>query len=632
MTTLTRKALIGPYDGSLATYSFGAYHATAEVRQISARTLAQAILLFRESTLCPERHATREGLIPVDILVADPNGEGGRRTFTTARGTRARWERVAQIPIEDPETAITAAQLATLPAVIGDGTPRAEIAPRYAVLEAQKRELERQMRELNARMEQAKRELERWAENLGFLSAYLGVGVRPFVLREGSPAPADTPITVRQTVLCMDEEIAVHDLLTGRPVRADKGFTARDIDRFCAWLTDTPEALATVFPWPKGICALRPRREPLHREAADLFAAMANAHEAAEDAKTYLLVRNGQQLTLIAMDADVWPRLIPADVDAPTGGEADDLRDRAAQRDTLARAKAQLRGLLTIQGLIAHTDVLCPLPAPRPDVLDPSSAGAFNLVRDAENSGLLVDTAAAPLHTLTWNGYLKWLQEQNDVGCSVLYVGPTHDRRDGINIEARTGRRHLSWPAFGEVCEVVEATPHEGRTYGTAGRLLYSPREPVYRRDEDGYMEPGERQRRCGFAFYSDEVVPLHALSWRVLEHFLRDRQARPQYMYAFPIIQAAYRWAKATAAAERPFVDLVLKEAGVDPFDPTSAAARTRAERILRWWKFKVRVHRTVTSDEAKALRMVSAAFARGEDPEDPERALVDAATSAAP
>lgn len=50
----------------------------------------------------------------------------------------------------------------------------------------------------------------------------------------------------------------------------------------------------------------------------------------------------------------------------------------------------------------------------------------------------------------------------------------------------------------------------------------------------------------------------------------------------------------------------------------------RARAERLLRWWKIKTKEHRGLKEDEAKALRMVSEAYRRGDDfDDDPERAL---------
>jgi len=68
-------------------------------------------------------------------------------------------------------------------------------------------------------------------------------------------------------------------------------------------------------------------------------------------------------------------------------------------------------------------------------------------------------------------------------------------------------------------------------------------------------------------------------------------------------------------AAHEKPFVDLVLTRAGV-ALD--NERERARCERLVRWWKIKTKVHRTLADDEPKALRMILKAFVRGDDVED--------------
>ena len=118
--------------------------------------------------------------------------------------------------------------------------------------------------------------------------------------------------------------------------------------------------------------------------------------------------------------------------------------------------------------------------------------------------------------------------------------------------------------------------------------------------------------------------MPVDMMSWRVLEHLIKDRGQRDSYAAFFPL---AWRWWKLKleeSKRERPFVDLVLRQAGVDLDDE---AERARCERLVRWWKLKVKEHRTLGDDEPKALRMILKAFKRDDDHEnDPERLLFDA------
>ena len=117
------------------------------------------------------------------------------------------------------------------------------------------------------------------------------------------------------------------------------------------------------------------------------------------------------------------------------------------------------------------------------------------------------------------------------------------------------------------------------------------------------------------------ESVPIDFISPRVLEHLIRDRGQREEYGRFFKLAHRVFRLAHAQEQREAPFINLVLTQAGADPTDP---AAQARCRRLVRWWKLKTKEHRELGTDEAKALRMVLAAFKRGDDVEnDPEYRL---------
>lgn len=90
---------------------------------------------------------------------------------------------------------------------------------------------------------------------------YLGRDEEVVCLREGEPAPAETPICIRQNVLFMDEEIAL--------TRPD-GIDFEDIAEFDAWLLADPKHLSQVLPEPKGVVVLGVRR---HGKAHQLSSA-----------------------------------------------------------------------------------------------------------------------------------------------------------------------------------------------------------------------------------------------------------------------------------------------------------------------------------------------------------------------
>ena len=228
---------------------------------------------------------------------------------------------------------------------------------------------------------------------------------------------------------------------------------------------------------------------------------------------------------------------------------------------------------------------------------------------------------------LTWNNYHKWLLSQLVPGVRVIYRGPTHFSHGGAERdtwEDRTGMRSVSKaPEYGGVYTLVEqADGWRSPRTGMKHQFLYLPDEKVYVGDSWGYGGHSQkRQKRVRFGCYDDEVLPIDMISWRILEHLLKDRNSRADYGKFF--LPAFHFWQqkKAETAQEKPFVDLALTQCGVD-LDNDSE--RARCERLVRWWKMKTTEHRVINDDDAKALRMISKAFRKGEDHDnDPERLL---------
>lgn len=103
-------------------------------------------------------------------------------------------------------------------------------------LERQRREMEAEFdlkrAELTAQMAPLKAELAKMTEVAHTMDLYLGRNEEMQVIREGQPAPDDTPITIRQRVLVMAEEAAI---LT-EP--GTTGLDYRDVATFVEWLQD----------------------------------------------------------------------------------------------------------------------------------------------------------------------------------------------------------------------------------------------------------------------------------------------------------------------------------------------------------------------------------------------------------
>lgn len=636
-------------------YLFGSQESNRPGRVLVSSGLKRAIMAFRATELYPDTYSTAPIFEPDEVVqtedrhhnvarASEPgalirvwgeNHDRDKRDPETGRYPEA-WVLQGTIPITDPRTESLTRQTIplllsngqeeahgaapedtgtalVLPAAVGDysGQPRSELATLHTSIERKKAELERVKEALNIQIRALKAEMHMRLEQVWWIELFLGSEEEVKVLRRGEPASEEESITVHQRVYCMDEEILVHYLVTKTPVY--EVFDYRDVGKFDEWLVQEPGALDSILPEAKGMAILRPRRRA--RERVTVGNPLADIQAAEADEHAYVLVRNGENLYRLWIDAHimrVFPRLDEYDV-------KDDRFSMLREAEFERTAKSFLPGMLVLYGLLQRSDLFQPLP-PVQGGLNPFNPRHvhryFTMVRDDEPAGLaLVDTQSLA-GRLTMHAYLKWLRSQITVGTRIIWAGTQGTGEN--DLYHRTWIKRLnSWPdtewtdgyaATYTIDEVLEKKSWMGHQF----RFLYMPEE--WWRDQP-------RTRRVGFYTYADELFPVDLASRRVIEVLLRDRAEREHYMDWFTPLRRWYRYLEREEARERPFVDLVLAQAGLDPTD----ADRARVERLTRWWKLKVKEARTLTDDEPKALRMILSAFKRGDDhDDDPEKALL--------
>jgi hypothetical protein len=517
---------------------------------------------------------------------------------------------VGEGPSAPVETALTAPGGSVAPYA---GMNRNALATQHTELERKLNELERWKRDLQMQVSALQAELKLRMEQVWWVELFLGSQEEVHLLRDGRPADEDTPITVHQRVVYMDEEIAIYDVL-----RAGDGqfeaFDFHDLNRFDNWLLEVPGALDSVLPEPKGMVVIQPRRRHLERHTGNPFA---DAAAAEADEQSYFLIRNGERLFRLWIDAKI-TRVFPTEREYEKGpwpsytvdgeGNVHEKPRPMSDEEMQRRAKTFMPGMLVLWGLLQRSDLFHPLP-PVPGGLNPFQPAHvhryFRLVRDDETAGLLLSDGRA-WEGLKWKEYREWLIFKIIVGTRVLWSGNPSD----LNTRVPHGRRAFDTPSLDEVYTITEVPDHKNNYYRHNFRFMYFPSEWA--------------KTRTTFGAYSDEVFPLDLVSVRCLETILRDRGQRDRYMQFFPVLRAWILQARAERRRERPFVSLVLQQAGLT--DP-STDDRARVERLVRWWKLKVKENRTLAEDEPKALRMILAAFRRGDDyDDDPEKGLMEA------
>ena len=160
-------------------------------------------------------------------------------------------------------------------------------------------------------------------------------------VKDGKPAPLSTPVTLIQRRHYMDEECLAH-YETG-------GMQFRHIRAFDKWIA-RGDNLERLLPFPKCIVAFRVRHYAVEREVSGLEDFLHLMHEQEQDRRTFLYIRNGEQLFRLSTGIDFGEHLFPDIERAKLGGvklwavysdrHGNGLRELITDHDHTERVKA----------------------------------------------------------------------------------------------------------------------------------------------------------------------------------------------------------------------------------------------------------------------------------------------------
>lgn len=448
-------------------------------------------------------------------------------------------------------------------------------------------------------------QVRRMQEGIEAISGYLGIQERITTLRDGTPAPAGTPVALRQMVLSADQECLV--------AAEDGGLDVRSLDGFFAWLLADARHLDQVLPEPKGIVAIVPSRTDRRYGDDPWF----NAAMKQANAKSFLLVRNGHKLFAVMHETELGRRLFPA-ADEFTALfrdhlgrplEPGGLRWRDAEEKADATRRHYMSVGLLLQGLADRTTILHPHPDGGLDLLDQDAidAGRVLLIPDAEDAYALTDGSER------FTDWQRRVNKQLRPGMRIIVATRSQAFRDHAygRDSYRRGHSRLhpttaDYPAPDTVHTIEERRPDGGLVIR-------------YHRTDDVFATDGVRPAkvRASCTVYADDpfVLAYDSADPHQLRAHLRNRSDRTHYLDMVPVINAALAAKTAERAAEQPFRAMVagqlMQHTGLDTEDAAAAAAE-----LVDWWKFVNRVHRPLTgrgpAADAKAATEILAEHTR--------------------
>jgi hypothetical protein len=466
-----------------------------------------------------------------------------------------------------------------------------------------------QANKLSAIKGQYQKQIEALTRVIDIIELYLGVYEQIVQIAEGEPAPENEPISFRQLVLHMDEEVGDDSVSDDDNVGADGGIDFNRVEEFDAWMRKYYER---VLPEAKGVVIIRPRRHSKdYRLGEDIFDTIVNDELNKENFRTYVLIRNGENIYRIKSDnLRIYPKLFPSkeEMEWLTTGEGN-YRGKSEMRwFNEDKAKNQIlgykRNVLMLQGLLDRTNVFKPHPVGL-NLLNADTYG--NSVRFIYDADSLV-TDGKP-------DFFDWLTNLNSKikrGHRIFFrgfpygeIGDRGDRRDRFPIPGWDKDR----PQAG-MYNVVRLDDYQ---YPYSCRVKkafichFNPKDKVWTtRDKWGYRGFEEHERKVSIPFRLFEndsfIINYEDVNLDDVEFYLNDRVNRQHYLAMMPVLRGIKKQKKIEREWEENFVRFMkgrIKHDDEVKFEQAVWDA-------IAWWKTKVIEKRALKKEDAKAVRMI--------------------------
>ena len=516
-------------------------------------------------------------------------------------------------------------------------------------MEKKKRELDAIRKKMNGVIDVFKKKIGKIMRVITTIELYLGIDEELFQIQEGELAPKETPISFRQAVLYMDEEIGHWK---------DGGLDFTNIDWFDRWLVEN-ENYKKILPEEKGLVVFRPRRYDKDYGTGDPRYETSMNHE--NKYNTYLLIRNGECLYRVYTENIViLPRLFPKrdelmklmeDIKKENISSWDEEKKKDNIDDLLHQYKKRA---ILMQGLIDRTEVFHPLPVEKINLFDMGNLdGKVNFIYD--------DEATLPSGRLSFWDWHKQINSKIGKGSRVLVTGTGFSRRDrsisdrlyhyyssefSIPDPPNVGIYEVEEYLVQETIKMYQADfdewkkdknesdyeityvqenghilnwPRENRavpdTYedilsvrSTFKHLtiLYNPGDTVY--GPWGTYDPHDRKKRIRMRIYPDDhfILNYDQISLDDIEFYMTSRVDRPNYLSMLPLLSDMKKWRIDEIENEKNFAKMVYAQVFQKLHKESEESIYTKIWESIDWWKFKNMWKRPIDKDDAKALRMI--------------------------
>ncbi len=468
------------------------------------------------------------------------------------------------------------------------------------MIEERKAQLDAMLNDMNGYLAKVNEKVANLVKIITVLNLYTGATVDIHQITEGDTAPKNEPLSMRQRILFMDEELCVH---------IDHEADYKDVDLFFEWLKD-PVNRDIVVPEKRCVVCLKPKRFPMDYRSGD---AHYDAQRNIWNRHTYVVIRNGDNLWWFeSEDLEVYDWAFPHDDFEESVAKRLQEETHPSLKENILKQRKNVtyrvtKYMMFLQGLIDQRQDLI---GPTAERLNLMKLQGVRLIRDDEN---LIGTGRKP--------WTEFRDEKNALirrGTRILYIAgqkyyDSWNRRRRPTPDSGKFVRYYSnefsepdFPSTGlysaDEIEVVDHYENHKPVMAKHPRLVfkYLPGDEIFDRTEFEYRG---RKKRVSWEYDPSYVLNYDAVSIEELQEYLEDRTLRASFAKMIPILVEMRRHKVAEQKDEEAFKtllsDTILRQTG-------KAVPEKTIEEAVAWWKGKVIFTRALRSDDRKAWGMI--------------------------
>lgn len=420
-------------------------------------------------------------------------------------------------------------------------------------LACQRYALEQKMKPLRDAMEVMKKTVKNITYAISVIEGYLGEGIEYITIAEGERAPQGTPVSVRQRILFMDEEVMIVD-------EFGNGIDYHDKNVFYEKMKEH-SFRDIIVPEQRCIVVMKPRRYN-RTYSSDFYE---NELMNKWNHHSFVVIRDGDCVDCIESDNlcvydKVFKRIDTTKLDKWEEKKAKNLVKRTMY------LCAVLQGLVE-KGLIFDGDTFVNI----------IKGDNLNLVYDDDDNS--IGSGIMP-----WREFLRTKNADIRRGSRILYVDGGETKRYYYN-------KYSIPPAPKR--GVYNVDVEQGVI-----RFLYLPEQTIY-----GYWDYHERKKRESWLIDSTALyINYDNVFSNELDKYLKDRTQRHLYESILPLIVTMKKAKQEEEKWENDFVSLMEREFA----RYNNEDVRSAINEGIEWWKKKVIYVRPLKSDDKKSWRMI--------------------------